>query len=146
MPSTNPPPLSSNRVLCVDSHACIPGVSLHLSAQQVGASAGVGHRKKKTNSTQIKFIIIVGTRKKNVISSLSRSHTHTHSPSPVGDASLLRNFSVFHVDLLQRLDVLRYERHRHHHQVLAPVVRKLVDLGICVRLQPLHGPHPRLVA
>lgn len=37
--------------------------------------------------------------------------------SPVRDAVLLRELPVFHVDLLERLDVLGHEGHRHHNQV-----------------------------
>mmetsp|Transcript_26331 Transcript_26331/g.64665 ORF Transcript_26331/g.64665 Transcript_26331/m.64665 type:complete len:716 (+) Transcript_26331:83-2230(+) len=64
--------------------------------------------------------------------------------APLLAPALLRQLTVLHVHLLQRLDVLGHKGHRHRHQTLA-LGAQLADGVVRVRLQPLHGPHAALV-
>mmetsp|Transcript_10129 Transcript_10129/g.20594 ORF Transcript_10129/g.20594 Transcript_10129/m.20594 type:complete len:280 (+) Transcript_10129:1317-2156(+) len=66
-------------------------------------------------------------------------------PAPARDPGLLRHLPVLHVDLLQRLNVLADEGDGHHHEAVHPLLGEVADRVVRVGLQPLHGPHPRLV-
>ena len=61
------------------------------------------------------------------------------------DPGRLRQLAVLHVDLLERLDVLRHERDGHRDHGLAPPLAELPDRVVGVGLEPLHGPDPALV-
>mmetsp|Transcript_1170 Transcript_1170/g.2847 ORF Transcript_1170/g.2847 Transcript_1170/m.2847 type:complete len:450 (-) Transcript_1170:208-1557(-) len=74
-----------------------------------------------------------------------RLEAESRHPFPPVDAALLRQLSVLHVDLLQRLDVLRDEADGHHYQLLDALRAQLADLVVCVRLEPRHGAHLALV-
>ena len=56
--------------------------------------------------------------------SVERGHS-----APVGDAVFVRELPVLHVDLLERLDVLGHEGHRHHDQVHLRRRRRVAEEG-----------------
>mmetsp|Transcript_7068 Transcript_7068/g.28726 ORF Transcript_7068/g.28726 Transcript_7068/m.28726 type:complete len:313 (+) Transcript_7068:1165-2103(+) len=66
-------------------------------------------------------------------------------PSPLLHAALLGELPVLHVDLLERLDVLRHKRNRHRHHRLRLLLPELPDDIVGVGLEPLHGPDAGLV-